>query len=163
MTHKPDVVVGLDTASNRWHVVELGSGESRTACCISNDSNPDVRRHDLWSTAHAYFRGLAYKHPGAVIVAEEPLSLKNGKTTRLLALAAGAIWAAHLEFDLFFVWADVAAWKKAVIGKGSASKDEIREWSLVHGGDEGWEEDSHDAFAIATYGAQILDALPQRE
>lgn len=68
------------------------------------------------------------------VFCEEPLALKNGKTTRLLGLAAGAIWAAHVEVcvtnrvDSYWHWVDVASWKKRIVGNGNASKEMIADF-----------------------------------
>lgn len=157
------VIVGLDTAGNRLHGVVLDiAGETvlrRFSCEPLKGkkwSNPDVRRHQLAMRAQQEFRLLPV---GSVIFAEEPLSLQNGKTTRVLGLAAGAIWAAHLSLDLTWMWVDVSTWKKAMIGHGGATKDEVRLWSLLHGGTEDWEEDHYDAHAVGAYGAMRLAAV----
>jgi Holliday junction resolvasome RuvABC endonuclease subunit len=76
-----------------------------------------------------------------------------------LGLAAGAIWASAQDFDLFWHWADVAAWKKAVVGNGNAKKTEVEAWSLMHGGEPHWEEDHHDANAISQHGMLLLASL----
>lgn len=155
------VVVGLDTASDRWHAVErFDSGKTiRADQCKIRDRNPDVRRTTLHRFARVYFRELEQSGSPVHVFCEEPLALKNGKTTRLLGLSCGAIWAAHLEFDITWWWADVAAWKKEVVGKGSAKKPEVETWSLVHGGQIEWDEDHHDANAIAAYGETVLQRV----
>lgn len=56
-------------------------------------------------------------------------------------------------------WVDIAAWKKAVVGRGDVKKDKIREWSIEHGAPEDWEEDHYDSHGIGVYGAQVLAAL----
>lgn len=165
------IVVGLDTASNRWHMVGVGDksklpidAQTRRATEHEHkalkDKNPDHRRNTLHSEAKKQFCRLTNvrtrPYQQIHIFCEEPLALRNGKTTRLLGLACGAIWAAHLEFDLYWHWVDVASWKKDVIGKGNASKGEIMTWSMAHGGHADWDEDHHDAFAIGTYGVELM-------
>lgn len=59
---------------------------------------------------------------GTHVFVEEPLALsKNGRTTRLLCLSAGAVWAAFhsLQPDAWFHWVDPATWKKQVLGRGA--------------------------------------------
>ena len=144
------MIAGVDTASNRLQVVSSGG-------VVLGDfgpfkSEPDVRRKQLhFDAVHVFGRLQARSH----VFCEEPLALKNGKTTRLLGLAAGAIWAGHLRYDIFWHWVDVAAWKKSQIGKGNATKDEIREWCRSEGFYSDV-EDLNDAYAIARHGASLL-------
>lgn len=149
-------VVGVDTAANRLHAVSSAWTFTYSYGPIEDEPNPDVRRHDLFKAAKSLY---ALLEPGTHVFCEEPLALRNGKTTRLLALAAGAIWAAHLEYDLFWHWADVAAWKKQVVGKGNASKEEIQAWAEKQGWRHYKDEDLTDAACIAKFGAiQLAEA-----
>lgn len=52
--------------------------------------------------------------------------MQNGSTTRLLGLAAGAIWAAHLEYDLFWHWMNVSTWKRELGLGGNTKKEFVR-------------------------------------
>lgn len=147
-------VAGLDTASNRFHLY-LNDGRTFKHNCSKNGSkekDPDDRRQELYENAKYTFSILPR---GTVICCEEPIALKNGKTTRLLSLAAGAIWAAHLQFDVFWTWVDIAQWKRSVVGHGGADKDAIAMWVLMNMG-KGWVEkddaDFYDAAAICRYG-----------
>jgi Holliday junction resolvasome RuvABC endonuclease subunit len=157
--------VGLDTASNRIHSVHqqyedgefeiLGTWEFKAA----NKDNIDIRRSELYRASVGYFDLLSLKSPGCQIFCEEPISSRNGKTNRILGLACGAIWAAHLDFDLMWHWIDIAHWKKQIVGSGNAKKPEIQEWSLANGGLDEWDEDHHDANGIGRSGATDLAAL----
>lgn len=147
-------VAGLDTASNRWHMW-CDNGMAMKHLCPDRMSADD-RRHELFTSALGAFALLP---AGTLLVVEEPLALKNGKTTRLLCLAAGAIWVAHLEFSIFWVWADVAQWKKAVIGNGNANKLMIAEWVAENMGlawADAEDEDFYDAAALCYYGKMAL-------
>lgn len=152
---KPALVVGLDTAANRWHAV-ASNGMCGQCGPLKNKAwdNPDARRQKLYNEARTFF---AFLPNGSHIFCEEPLALQNGKTTRQLGLAAGAIWAAHMEYDLFWYWVNVESWKEKVIGKGAASKQLIQE-HLKKAGIEYPEEDLYDAHAIRRYGEIELEA-----
>lgn len=144
-------VAGLDTASDRFH---LFLNDGRTIVGKAK-GDPDDRRHQLHTRAQQAFQTLP---TGTLLVCEEPLALQNGKTTRLLGLAAGAIWAAHLSCAIFWAWADVSAWKKSVVGNGNASKDMIEAWVRENMGLEFDPSDSdlYDAAAICRYGEQAV-------
>lgn len=156
-------VLGLDTASDRWHAVLRDNAHPKPITSFQevrpskgkNKEEPDVRRRHLHD---AFRRTLAFDLPERIhIFCEEPLALKNGKTTRLLGLAAGAIQAAHYDFDVFWHWVDVASWKKDVCGNGNIDKAGITAFSLAElNGHEDWDEDHHDANCLADYGVQWL-------
>lgn len=145
------VVAGLDTASDRWHLY-CNAGYDRVSHATGD---PDERRHKLHNDAYVAFSFLP---AGTLLVCEEPLALQNGKTTRLLGLAAGAIWAAHLKFEIFWAWADVSAWKKTVIGNGNADKDTIQAWVSKNMGLEfpDYDSDLYDAAALCRYGEMAV-------
>jgi hypothetical protein len=157
---RPPMVVGVDTSSQRL-AVSLGSGRAE---CYDASGSPDERRIELHRVAREVFAAL---EPGSFVFCEEPLALpKSGKTTRLLCMAAGAIWAAHLDFDLWWYWADVSTWKKAVIGSGRADKDDIIEWcrsnpAFKHENREVFDAcpDLYDAWAIRVFGNRTVPTL----
>lgn len=88
------------------------------------------------------------------------MALQNGKTTRLLGLSAGALWAAHLEYNIFWYWVNVAEWKSGIGLKANAKKLEVESWVRENYGWipdlDDWEEDHFDAFCIRYWGAQRL-------
>lgn len=160
--------IGLDSASNRVHSVhqrtKLKAPKKKFEVLDvwefhAEGDTPDIRRIELYRASREYFATLEILSPRCHIFAEEPITGRNGKTNRLLALAAGAIWAAHLDFNVIFHWVDISHWKKQVIGKGNAKKDDVRAWSRKHGGKKKWEEDHHDAHAIGVSGAIDLSNL----
>lgn len=153
-------VIGMDTAANRVHAIGPRVGRQKRIEQFrvqATDPNPDVRRHTLYDGVRSYFEELEHKvvMGSFHIFCEEPLALQNGKTTRLLSLAAGAVWAAHLEFDCYWHWTNVAAWKRRVIGNGNATKQQIQEAVKAMGYDFE-DEDWFDAFAIRLDGVNSL-------
>jgi hypothetical protein len=171
------MIVGVDSATNRVHAVLL----SNTGVLIgtwkseSKDESPDARRIHL-CREFVRMLGIWTREPGTHVFFEEPLALQNGKTTRLLGLAGGALWACQLGLDLFWHWVDVAAWKKThLILTDYARRPEIRSlpqkhrgkaairlWALEHGAPNGWDEDHYDAFAIAHHGLLVLSQAKTR-
>jgi Holliday junction resolvasome RuvABC endonuclease subunit len=121
----PSLVVGLDTGSNRLHMYSSDGGHQHVFIDTRKAPDPDERRTMLFRQARAIFKTLPR---GTVIACEEPLSLQNGKTTRILGLSAGAIWAAHVDCDVFWTWVNVSTWKRDTVGKGNATKGEVMDW-----------------------------------
>jgi hypothetical protein len=162
------IIAGLDTASDRWHVCSTSTKEGlRNAHFRSAVKNTDERRMELYDSARSFFIRLSHMHPGAHLFCEEPLALRNGKTTRVLSLAAGAIWAAHHDLDIYWFWVDVAHWKKVVVGNGNANKDTIREWceanpgfahQALGAGELERDPDFYDAYCLKLYGVRQIGA-----
>lgn len=173
------MVIGLDTRSSALHAVSTrpipGGPGGETFYAIDRETksrDKDLERTNLWMAARLLFQQAEdvgkESHRAVHVFCEEPLALKNGKTTRLLGLAAGAIWAAHMEFNIWWHWVDVVSWKKEVVGRGNASKDDIREFCLGNPAfkkdtrDGPWaggcdsEPDLYDAWCLKVYGVRWL-------
>lgn len=168
------LVVGLDSAANRWHMVanrliSRGRGHQRFHTMQSGPlegkdwKDADARRQRLLEDAVSAFEWLP---EGTHIFCEEPIAGKNGKTTRLLGLAAGVLWAAAnipvlwpsgetKPRDLWWHWVDIAHWKKIVVGNGNADKDMIALHVQMQG--RSYEEQDHyDADCLCQFGEQWL-------
>lgn len=135
------IVVGLDTDTHGFHwsssePIPEGSDVDILSQMgyVAVGTSVEARRVSIYLMVLRLFRGLpANTH----VFCEEPLALRNGKTTRLLSLAAGAIWAAFVKANseqsdrsCFWYWADVAQWKKVVTGYGNSSKEDIKQFCL---------------------------------
>lgn len=121
------IVVGVDTNSYGFHWVASDEFEYGMFGWARGNGDADTRRLEAYRLAVDLFSALPH---GSHVFCEEPLSLKNGKTTRLLALAAGAVWSAFQQAnrDSWWHWVDVATWKKTVLGQGygNASKEKYQ-------------------------------------
>ena len=162
------VVVGLDTDSYGFHAVLFGEeAPVPWRSFRSKSSYVDLRRIEACEEARSLFLQLP---PGAHIFAEEPLVLsKNGKTTRLLALMFGALWAQHLDLDVFWHFVDVAHWKREVCGGGNFSKAQVADWvrgtvkmrhdATVRMAAYNAHQDLYDAHCLAVYGTRTIPVL----
>lgn len=157
-------VIGLDTDSNGYSwVANFIFAEDRYGWIQCKHKDANDRRNEYTRAAFSMFRSLP---PGSHVFCEEPLSLRNGKTNRILGLAAGAIYGAYViaNPDATWHWVDVAHWKKEVVGNGNANKERIRlfvrdhprfqdEW-MDHVTEEDFEKkkDLYDAWCLMRYG-----------
>lgn len=121
---RPRHVAGLDHASGKFHLV-CDNGFWHHLHLTDADGDADDRRQQLFECGRLAFSLLPHH---TLIVAEDPIVTRNGRTTKILSLAAGAIWASHLTYPVMWVWCDSNSWKKDVCGKGNISKDEIPAW-----------------------------------
>jgi len=134
----PRLVIGLDTDSRGFHWVSnsairdgrAGGAPPQKVGHIMIKGDIDTRRVLTYMGARDLFRVLPPVETH--IFCEEPLALQNGKTTRVLGIQAGIIWAGFIEgvdddhVPRYWYWVDVAHWKKEVCGKGNINKDDIR-------------------------------------
>lgn len=91
-----------------------------------------------------------------IIIIEEPAGYRTGQ----LKAFQGAI-TMFLPIQPTAIYP--AEWKKQTVGRGDASKDEVREWArecLGHW-DTDWPQDAYDAYAMSVYGRQLLE--PKRK
>lgn len=96
-------------------------------------------------------------------VIEEPLVGRSIRSSLQLAHTAGAILSrlGDTKTHTSSAFVEVSTWKKEVVGRGNASKDEVRSWLeatypayAVRCGDD---QDKVDATCIGLYGAKLLD------
>jgi Holliday junction resolvasome RuvABC endonuclease subunit len=131
------LVIGLDTDSKGFHWASNkplwdGTGDQPNPTYVGyseSSADTEIRRSISFRMARRFFKDALKEAEIVHVFCEEPLALQNGKTTRILGLAAGAIWSAFAaevtSHDAYWHWVDVSSWKKDVVGKGNASKDDI--------------------------------------
>ena len=171
------VVVGIDTASARFHWVAsepildgFDTHLYREYGWFRMAVDAESARLELYRAAKRFFRVLPQR---AHVYVEEPLAIpKNGQTTKVLCMAAGAIWCAFMETepDAYWHWVDVAEWKKKILGRGAPPRGQkhkpwIRETIL---NDERFtyeqaafdnQPDLYDAWAICQFGLLEIPKL----
>lgn len=162
------MIIGLDTAANRWHArTEARSSGYCSALKGKAWENADDRRKVLSRTFREFLvgtiqeKGLQLEPWRVIIFCEEPIAGKNGKTTRLLGLACGALWEVANDLGCQWVWVDIAHWKKVVVGNGNADKDKIAEWvkaNRLEIPEAEAEVDLYDADCLLAYGEQTVEA-----
>lgn len=159
-------VVGIDSSSFGFHMVSSvplwGHGSEfffRSSLADARD-----RRAEVFPMAHKVFRALP---AGTDVWLEEALVLpKNIETTRKLIMMTGvleaAFWSARPDATWWSV--DVATWRKAILGKGSGRKEEMKALAraymlplLTSTQEEEYEAepDLYDAGCICAYGVSV--------
>jgi Holliday junction resolvasome RuvABC endonuclease subunit len=82
---------------------------------------------------------------------EAAIFIQNPKTTIAIANVVGAVWAFLLEQDINTSIIDNRSWKKEIVGKGNAKKEEIKKYAIDKWGEKFPEQDFADAACIALW------------
>ena len=179
------LVIGIDTKARSFHWVAdhampegYGLKHQGTYGWTERPESEivDVARASLYWDSDALFSALYAEteaDPVDVhVFCEEPLALQNGKTTRILCLAAGAVWSGFVasQINATWYWVDPATWKKATLGKGAPPKGQkhkewieelttpmVRHTSNYRLPDFQAHPDLFDAFQLMRYGKQVLE------
>lgn len=173
-------VVGVDTRSRTMHwasSARLPLPVGDVGWLVEDRSlHQELARVELFWYSHRVFKTLP---AGAHVFCEEPLALKNGETTRLLCLAAGAVWSGFqmANPDATWYWVNPATWKKAVLGRGLPPRGEkhkpwieqtlladpvFLEWMQTRPSTRGQfalQPDLYDAWCLMRYGTSVLKSL----
>ena len=95
--------------------------------------------------------------PEPVIFIEEPPKVRNMRTFLHLAQTCGMV----LSYPARTYCVPVASWKKATVGKGNASKEEVASWFReeypAHYDLCAGDQDRVDAACICLYGQEVVD------
>lgn len=179
-----DLVVGLDTDSNGFHwvstkTIPFNDRLEKYGWSVSK-GNVEVRRREMFVNARIFFKGAIDSATVAGtdlhVFCEEPLALQNGKTTRVLCMAAGAVWAAFVVESIlngetqpdgpetYWWWVDVAEWKARIVGRGNANKVQIRDyvranpsWRQLYGNaDFESNLNLYDAWCLQIFGSRAI-------
>ena len=88
---------------------------------------------------------------------EAAIFIQNRKTTIAIAHVVGAVWLALLNVGIPSILIDNRRWKKVILGKGNASKIDIKNYAIAKWGDRFPEQDYADAACIALWNKRRLD------
>ena len=164
MVNNELIVIGVDAASSRaafvalrgreffaMAVTKLGKtgGEACAAAHIATHDFLDQLPWPVTESIQAYI--------------EWPVLGRGGfRSTMVQAFTSGAIQGALHERGCVTKGANVSSWKKAVVGKGNATKEDVSKslrlrWPALYA-EVGGDQDLCDASAIALYGKQLQES-----
>lgn len=155
------IIVGADVSSSRLALVACDEGGNLLALrkfALAKRSGPDAVYEGYRQTRRflKQFTGLT-----VYVFIEDALAGRGGvKATKVQAYTNGGVQAASYGRAEGVYLVNVGTWKKAIIGKGNATKDEvascIQEIWQEAGEEAGNDQDLLDAAAIALYGAGVV-------
>tara|TARA_R110000824_G_scaffold356114_2_gene543323 strand:+ start:719 stop:1174 length:456 start_codon:yes stop_codon:yes gene_type:complete len=88
---------------------------------------------------------------------EATIFVRNRRTVITLGYVVGAVWLSLLQAGIDTVKINNTQWKKAVIGKGNASKLDIKNYAVNKWGDVFSEQDYADAACIAVWNKRRIE------
>ena len=92
---------------------------------------------------------------GSTVVIEYPFFAKNARTAVRMGMMAGALYthASKMTRDIIFV--PPAEWKREIVGKGNANKDETMTWIKTNTTWSFRNDDEADSLCMAVYGKRF--------
>jgi len=144
-------VCGIDCDSKKIAIVILDNEENLiTFYELKSDSkNTQERIFDLYDMFHAIVHSLNANK----VYIEDSLYLQNFKTSKVITEAIGNCKSIFRAHSIPFEMVCNTTWKKTVIGKGNASKNEIKAYILnKYPKLSDKSQDILDATCIALYG-----------
>lgn len=159
----PDMIVGLDLGGSKiaasYFYVE--HGDARCIAVTEYRSKERSRPNQIFEAVEQLQCDHLWKQATYVFM-EEPLVGRGVRASLQLSQMAGAImydigFAGKSES---FMLVPVTRWKQATVGKGNASKEQVKEWLIrqypVYAAACGDSQDLIDATCIALYGAAVV-------
>lgn len=140
---------GIDASSKAIHIVFLDtSGRPETfSVLVSSKKTQDERFYALSKE----FDDLVFPQDifGAV---EKPLFIQSAPATIGLAQVDGAIKLSLFNKEIPFVMVGVTTWKKVVVGKGNAKKEQVKQFVIdTFKMQEDLDQNFCDALCVARY------------
>jgi len=157
------IALGIDPASSKMSAVALAGDDFLVRHYKRLGKSGGEACSSAWHTTNTMLAAIHTMWPGIPIFAfiESPVVGKGGvRSTMVQCFTSGAIQAALHDAGCQPQGANVSTWKKQVVGRGNATKDEVAKWlrlrrPAIHRAAEG-NQDIVDAACIALYGQQLL-------
>lgn len=142
--------VGVDCSSLAIHAVILNNKEELVSLHKWGSAEKEFiyRFPEILVGFYHEFSRIKEVHFAAV---EAAIFIQNPKTTIAIANVIGAVWAFLLSLKIGVTIIDNRQWKKAVLGKGNASKEDIKQFAIEKWGEKFPEQDYADAACIALW------------
>ena len=164
MVNNELIVIGVDPASARVAFVALRGREFFTMAATKLGKTGGEACAAAWMTTHDFLDQLPWPVTEPIqAYVEWPVLGRGGfRSTMVQAFTSGAIQGALHGRGCVTQGANVSSWKKAVVGKGNATKEDVGRsiqlrWPSLYAEVAG-DQDLTDASAIAIYGKQLQES-----
>ena len=142
--------LGLDCSSLAVHGVIINDDEEIISMHKWGSKNKDFSQRFPEITLD-FFAELSRINNIDKSSIEAAIFIQNPKTTIAIAHVVGAVWLSLLWKGIETNRIENTKWKKIILNKGNASKDDIKQFSIDKWGDIFPEQDYADAACIALY------------
>ena len=148
--------LGLDCSSLAIHGALLDDKEQVVTLYKWGSSQKDFTNR-FTEISVGYSEELSKIELIDVAAIEAAIFIQNPKTTIAIANVIGAAWAFLLARNIPTVIIDNRQWKKLIVGKGNASKEDIKNFAIDKWGEIFPEQDYADAACIALWNKRRFD------
>ncbi len=160
---KAPIVIGVDPAASKVAFVAICLDEFISKAFTRLGKSGGVACWGAWNSTERLIDDLPWDMEGRELHAfvESPIVGRGGiKTTMVQCFTSGAVQGALSGAGFVTQTANVSSWKKHVVGKGNAKKEEVAKYlRLRHPplfAAAGGNQDLIDASCIALYGQLVL-------
>lgn len=155
------IYMGVDCSSKAIHSVWIDSHENIVSQKKwgSKEKNFESRFLDFGETFWddmSKIKVILDKGSTIKATVESPIYIQNPRATIAIASVTGLVRFTCFLNDIACEYLDNTKWKRDIIGKGNASKIEIKEFSINKWGDVFPEQDYADAACIALWNKRRL-------
>ena len=164
MVNKELIVIGVDAASSRAAFVALRGREFSTMAAVKLGKTGGEACAAARMSTHDFLDQLPWPVTESIqAYIEWPVLGRGGfRSTMVQAFTSGAIQGALHERGCVTHGANVSSWKKSVVGKGNATKDDVRQslrlgWPSLYA-TVGEDQDLCDAACVAVYGRGLQES-----
>lgn len=151
--------LGVDCSSKAIHAVWIDENENIILQQKWGSKHKDFlsRFHEFGETFWDEISTINYtlnSYGGLIARVEAPIFIQNPKATISIASVTGLVWFLCKHYGIKCSYVDNTKWKKDIVGKGNASKKEIKEYAIEKWGEVFPEQDFADAACIALWAKQ---------
>ena len=142
--------LGLDCSSKAVHGIVLDEQENIVVQLKSygNGSDFDARFLEIFANFSGDLSKIDIISGAAV---EAAIYIQNPRTTLAIAYVVGGVRVVLQEHSIPHILVDNRSWKKDVVGKGNAKKEDIKAFAISKWGEVFSEQDFADAACIALW------------
>ncbi len=154
---KSPLILGIDPDTRSYTLCFMREGWYDFLRIEVKGRRADDRLPKLYQAAKQEFKDFQFEEtPPAWVYVEGPIVGPNMAASLVQARSIGLVEAALMNVDARYSLVSNAIWKKETIGKGNATKEQIKAWALAHGVEDGLKQDFYDAYCIAVWGLRAF-------
>ena len=142
--------LGLDCSSKAVHGIVVDEQENIVLQlkAYGNGSDFDIRFTEIFVNFPQDLSRITILSGAAI---EAAIYIQNPRTTLAIAYVVGGVRVVLQEHSIPHILVDNRSWKKDVIGKGNAKKEDIKTFAIAKWGEVFTEQDFADAACIALW------------